>query len=66
MHILLYILAQTLYYIGHLISLTFRFTGGYLGYNFYQWCMLKSCELSDKYNLEIWKNPSKEGQENSN
>jgi hypothetical protein len=44
------LIVYTLYYIGHFISLLFKLRMNFL-YPIYNWCMIKSSDLQDKYKL---------------
>lgn len=46
------------YWTGHFISCLFlKFESLAFMYPLYNWLMSKSCEISDKYNLEYWAKP---------
>lgn len=53
------IFCNVLYYLGHWLSfLVYSRINDYIPidtYKIYNWLMCKSCEISDKYNLDIWK-----------
>lgn len=56
-------IVYTLYYIGDILSKSFNWDlGVYLFFKSYNWCMIKSLELQEKWNLEEpWIKPEENG-----